>query len=289
MQTPTSSGVVIDTVSDVRWSAVFAGAVAGQALPSCSTRSAARSDLPFPHRPDLARRLLRLAFLSGLYLILTALVSYGFGAYVASRLRTPMTLTDDLRELRDGYHGLVVLGRDDDRHRNPVADRGKWITAARRAYGVGQRAGGLCRRREHHRLHLDRLFRGARGPAANDMTMTRAEAARILLTTSSHRGMLADDRAYLVRLVEATTGLAPADAQARVNDVSARASRTSTARATAASSSPSWRRRRRSSARLRPGLRRWQAGASAMASNRCGPPRASKRARRSPPRAPEPA
>ncbi len=32
-----------------------------------------------------------------------------------------------------------------------------------------------------------------------------------------------DDRAYLVRLVEAVTGLPPADAQARVNDVSGRA------------------------------------------------------------------
>jgi hypothetical protein len=51
----------------------------------------------------------------------------------------------------------------------------------------------------------------------------RAEAARILLTTSSHRGMQPEDRAYLVRLVVAYTGLAQPDAERRVDEVAARA------------------------------------------------------------------
>ena len=51
------------------------------------------------------------------------------------------------------------------------------------------------------------------------MNYTRAEAGRILLTASSHRGMQADDRTYLVRLVAAMTGLAPTNAERRVNDV----------------------------------------------------------------------
>ena len=55
------------------------------------------------------------------------------------------------------------------------------------------------------------------------MTLIRAEAGRILLTTSSHRGMSTEDRAYLVRLVAARTGLAAADAERRVDDVAARA------------------------------------------------------------------
>jgi hypothetical protein len=50
---------------------------------------------------------------------------------------------------------------------------------------------------------LDRLFRAERRPNA-DLEYRRAEAAaRILLTTSSHRGMQPDDRAYLVRLTAA--------------------------------------------------------------------------------------
>ena len=51
----------------------------------------------------------------------------------------------------------------------------------------------------------------------------RAQAARILLTTSSHRGMLPDDRTFLVRLVAVRTGLAQPEAERRVDDVAARA------------------------------------------------------------------
>ena len=53
----------------------------------------------------------------------------------------------------------------------------------------------------------------------------RAEAARILLTVSGHEGMRADDRAELVRLVSATTGLSSADADRRVTEVSGQAKR----------------------------------------------------------------
>jgi hypothetical protein len=55
------------------------------------------------------------------------------------------------------------------------------------------------------------------------MAYVRAEAARILLTTSSHSGMQMDDRNYLVRLVATTTGLAPADADQRVTVVAGQA------------------------------------------------------------------
>jgi hypothetical protein len=69
---------------------------------------------------------------------------------------------------------------------------------------------------------LDRLFRAERRPNT-DLDYPRAEAARILLTTASHRGMLPEDRTYLVRLVAAQTGLAQPDAERRVDDVAARA------------------------------------------------------------------
>jgi hypothetical protein len=69
---------------------------------------------------------------------------------------------------------------------------------------------------------LDRLFRAERRPNT-DLDYPRAEAARILLTTASHRGMLPEDRTYLVRLVAAQTGLSQPDAERRVDDVAARA------------------------------------------------------------------
>ena len=55
------------------------------------------------------------------------------------------------------------------------------------------------------------------------LNYARSEAARVLLTASSHDGMQADDRAYLVRLVAARTGIAGPDAERRVNEVVARA------------------------------------------------------------------
>jgi hypothetical protein len=222
MQTPTPGGVVYDTVSDIRWSAVFAGAVCGAGLAAVLDAFGGAIGLAVSSTaPTWRDASFALAFLSGLYLILTALVSYGFGAYVAARLRTPMTLTGDMRELRDGYHGLVVWGLMTVATAVLllIAANGLQRLAAPSGAGAGPSAsvGG----ENIIAYDLDRLFRGAR--PGGDMTQLRAEAARILLTTSSHRGMLPDDRTYLVRLVEGVTGLAPADAQARVNDVSARA------------------------------------------------------------------
>src|ERR1700730_8570697 len=62
---------------------------------------------------------------------------------------------------------------------------------------------------------IDRLFRPTRRAANVDLTQERAEAGRILLTSSSHSGMSTEDRAYLVQLVVATTGLTGADAERR--------------------------------------------------------------------------
>ena len=50
-----------------------------------------------------------LTVISGLYLVLTAAVSFGFGGYLAGRLRTSWdpALHREFVEFRDGTHGLV--------------------------------------------------------------------------------------------------------------------------------------------------------------------------------------
>jgi hypothetical protein len=70
---------------------------------------------------------------------------------------------------------------------------------------------------------LDRLSRAPRRPANVDLRSERAEAGRILLTASGHEGVSADDRTYLIQQVAAATGLAPADAEKRVDTVIANA------------------------------------------------------------------
>jgi hypothetical protein len=64
---------------------------------------------------------------------------------------------------------------------------------------------------------LDRLFRAARRAPNVDLSSERAEAGRILLTTSSHSGISSDDRAYLIQQVGTLTGLSPADSERRVD------------------------------------------------------------------------
>ena len=53
--------------------------------------------------------------------------------------------------------------------------------------------------------------------------MERAEAGRILLTSSSHSGVAAEDRAYLIQLVNGVAGLTGPDAERRVDNVIASA------------------------------------------------------------------
>ena len=72
-------------------------------------------------------------------------------------------------------------------------------------------------------MRLDRLFRPARRAANVDLAPERAEAGRILLTSSSHSGMANDDRAYLAQMVAATTGLAGPDAEKRADTAIANA------------------------------------------------------------------
>jgi len=70
---------------------------------------------------------------------------------------------------------------------------------------------------------LDHLFRAARRAPTPELAPARSEAGRILLTASSHNGVSSDDRSYLVQLVSGATGLAPADAERRVDTVIANA------------------------------------------------------------------
>jgi hypothetical protein len=69
-------------------------------------------------------------------------------------------------------------------------------------------------------FELDRLFRSDRSPAelGNDSEI-RAQAARIITTAIGRKGMEQDDRDYLVRLVQARTGLPQPEAERRVDQV----------------------------------------------------------------------
>jgi hypothetical protein len=213
--------LVEGTAVGFAWTPVVAGAFAAAALGFVLHSFAIAVGLSVSSTaPTWRDASFALVLLSGLYILLVALASYGFGGYVAARLRARLAgaPVEDV-EFRDGMHGLMVWAL-------ATLLTGLLALAAIQALPrLAAPAAGPAASVAGETIiayDLDKLFRGERRPAG-DMASVRAEAGRILLTTASHDGMHADDRAYLVRLVALTTGLAPADADRRVTEVAGNA------------------------------------------------------------------
>jgi hypothetical protein len=214
--------------SYLQWTPVVAGAICAAALSFILVTFAAAVGLGVSSTsPTWRDASVALWILSGLYLILQALLSFGLGGYIAGRIRTSLAenSTEEV-ENRDGLHGLaawalaVVMGA-------ALAALVGASTISRPS--VPTTSANSSAAEPILSYELDRLFRSARRPANVDLNSERAEAGRILLTSSSHDGVSADDRTYLVQQVAATTGLAAADAERRVDNVIA-SSRTALAR-----------------------------------------------------------
>lgn len=157
-----------------------------------------------------------LALLSGLYLLVAALVSFGVGGYVAGRLRERWdpSAPSDVVEFRDGTHGIVAWA---------IAVVLTGLVAAVSAAGLASRAAPSATSPTETTgepliaYELDRLFRTER-PLGGDVSYLRAEAGRILLASTGRQGITPDDRSYLVRLVAARTGIPMPDAERRVDN-----------------------------------------------------------------------
>jgi hypothetical protein len=164
-----------------------------------------------------------LVLLSGLYLLLVALAASGLGGYIAGRFchRSLAGPLDEL-EMHDGLQGLVAWAIA------TLLTGLVFLFAVQQLSHLGAQttqgaAGASIASEDLIAYDLDRLFRGVKETNQTDVNYVRAEAGRILLTAPSHRGMLAEDKAYLVRLVTARTGASAADAERRVDDTIARA------------------------------------------------------------------
>jgi hypothetical protein len=159
--------------------------------------------------------------LSGIFLVLTALASFAGGGYLAGRTRSPYApaAAEDV-ERRDGWHGLgswalaILIGAIIAALVGTAASRPTALTTPPSTSEPSVLS-----------YELDHLLRGPRRPPNAELTPIRAEAARILLTSSSHNGVSADDRGYLVQIVSATTGLTGADAERRVDSAIAASKR----------------------------------------------------------------
>lgn len=214
----------------LQWSPIIAGALAASALSLILVSFATALGLGVASAaPTWRDASFALWLLSGIYLIFQALISFGCGGYFAGRVRSPyLSATEDI-ETRDGLHGVaswalaVLIGA-------VLAVLVAW--AASRPSATAQPPSSS----EPSVLsyELDHLFRAPRRPPNVDLTAERAEAARILMTASSHSGVAADERTHLVQQVAALTGLSGPDAEKRVDTTIAN-SKSAISRARAAS------------------------------------------------------
>jgi hypothetical protein len=207
----------------VHWTPVIAGALVASALSLVLIAFGTSLGLSVASTaPTWRDTSPTLTVVSGLYLLLTAIVSFGFGGYIAGRLRSSWdaSLHREFVEFRDGTHGLVawalavvisgvvaaviaatITSRTVPATTTPTANTGEALIA----------------------YDLDRLFRSERRDQGN-LAYSRAEASRILLAATSRAGMKPDDRDYLTRLVASQTGIAQPDANHRVDEAIAAAS-----------------------------------------------------------------
>ena len=219
--TETAAVVLEDEPSNyIEWGPVVAGSVAAAALATVLHAFAGAIGLAVSSTsPTWRDSSAALHVLSGIYLLLTSIAAFALGGYLAGRTRTPGNGVADEIEFRDGTHGLVVWAIA--MMLTVVATWAAAQSLTRLAAPSGGSAGSAQSVPGENIIpyDLDRLFRADRRPEGVDLTYSRAEAARILLTSAGHDGVKADDRAYLARLTANMTGLAPADSEQRVNTV----------------------------------------------------------------------
>lgn len=211
--------VAVETATSfLQWTPVIAGALVASALSLVLIAFGSAIGLSIlSSSPTWRDASPALAVLSGLFLLLTAVASFGLGGYVAGRLRERwhQSAHNDVVEFRDGTHGVVAWAL-------AVVITGLVVAASAAAIasrGVQPATSPVATTGEPLIAYeLDRLFRAGQRPFEGDLTYTRAEAGRILLAATGRRGIAPEDRTYLVRLVAARTGISQPDAERRVDD-----------------------------------------------------------------------
>jgi hypothetical protein len=213
---PTATIAVPDQISFLQWGPIIAGALVAAALSLLLIAFGSAVGLSIASSsPTWRDASAALAVGSGIYLLLTAIASFGLGGYVAGRLRERWhpTAHSNVVEFRDGVHGVLAWA---------IAVVVSGIIIAASVAGVASKAvepassPAATAGEPVIAYELDRLLRTERRVAEADLNYTRAEAGRILLAATGRAGISAEDRSYLARLVASKTGIAAPDAERRV-------------------------------------------------------------------------
>lgn len=249
------SEFVTDTLSAVSWSSIAAGAVAIAAatllLLALGAGLGLSSISPWT---DTGLSASTFKVTAGIYLVLVAIMASAIGGFLAARLRTKwVSIHPNEAFFRDTAHGFIawafavlisatLLGTATTHLLGGVAS------------GGGAAASQPSTSTNPAQVYVDRLFRrdtaattntsaasappttpettaapaspatATAPPPAGNNNAARAEVLRLWTASYLENGGLsASDRTYVIRLISAGTGLSAADAEQRLNDVTAQA------------------------------------------------------------------
>ena len=230
------------------WSAAIAGAFAATAVTFIIAALGTGIGLPFtsPYSSGLSPTGLTVA--AAVWLVMAEAIGFATGGYLAGRLRSPAhDVVIGERTFRDAAQGFMVWAIGVVATASIAGALGLYAasTTARVAAGLASNATPASRDQSTAAsnpvtgYYVDALLRpapnaaataggppatvGVAGAQAGGNAEIRAEVARII-NHSIQQGRLDDsDKAYLVQLVSARTGLSPDEAQRRVSDTEIKA------------------------------------------------------------------
>jgi len=194
-----------------QWSAIFGGVAAAAGTSITLQAFGAGIGLSVASSaPTWRDASATLWLIGGVFLLFIAIVAFAVGGYVAGRMRAPLQIDLAETEFRDGMHGLVTWGA-------------AVVLTALLALGAAFAASGAQSASTPQSStgetllasELDELFRT--GKVIDDLASRRAEAARILLKSSSHNGVPNTDRNYLTTMTSIVTGTPDLEAKDRVD------------------------------------------------------------------------
>jgi hypothetical protein len=230
-----SSAAAAKTVGLIEWGAVFAGALAAAAISFVLYSFGSTIGLslvsPWPNS-GLPTRLV--AALAVFWVVASQIGSFLIGGYIAGRLRSQWSdIPSHEVNFRDGVHGLlvwalgVVVGAA-----LLMATAALLVRGAAELGGRATSAAASAVSADPVRYYADVLLRqrpaspgAAPPPAPTTVADSREEVVRVL-QRSLVSGKVSDaDKSYLALLVSQRSGLPPPDAQKRVDETLAEASR----------------------------------------------------------------
>jgi len=215
-ESSTESAAAAANLSYVQWGAVFAGAAVAGAVSFVLISFGSGIGLAVaPLAPSWRAPSVLLAGLSGFWVLVIAVGAMAAGGYIAGRMRSTWHVahTDEV-EFRDGVHGLVVWAL-------AVALGAMLSAVAATALLAGAAGAGAADTRANTGASIplvyevDRLFRSNVGFVVAPAPI-REQAGQLLTAAITEPSFSNNDRAQLIGMVAATTGLTPDAAQVRV-------------------------------------------------------------------------